>query len=167
MSKYVVIQDEDKCKKCGACLAKCKKSNHFAARVRMLNSVLPHLPNKLGTHHFSFLTCRHCEDPKCVGACQHNAMQRTEDGVVRVVSELCIGCSECVTACPWHIPNVIEGSIAVKCNLCDGRGAQGELPECVQFCPRKALRLVRVTDFPLQGRPEYAQANFMRNFLKG
>ncbi len=166
MSNYVVIQDADKCGHCEACLAKCMKSNHFSARVRMVDMVSPHA-TKLGTHHFAFLSCHHCEDAKCVAACKHNAMQRTAEGVVRVTEENCEGCADCVHACPWHVPRVMGDTPTVKCNLCDGRAAHGETPECVKTCPKGALMLVRLSELATHGRPEYAQKFFMRNFLKG
>lgn len=166
MSNYVVIQDADKCGHCEACVAKCMKSNHFTARVRMVDMVSPHA-TKVGTHHFAFLSCHHCEDAKCVAACPHDAMRRTEEGVIRVTEENCHGCAECVHACPWHVPRVLGDTPTVKCNLCDGRAAHGELPECVKTCPKGALQLVRVSELGTHGRPEYAQKFFMRNFLKG
>ncbi len=165
MSNYVVIQDADKCGHCEACVAKCMKMNRFPARVRMVDIVAPH-STKPGTHHFAFLSCHHCEDPKCVAACPHDAMKRTESGVVRVTDEFCHGCAECAHACPWHVPRVLGDTPTVKCNLCDGKAALGEKPECVKTCPKGALRLVRVAELGCEGRVEYAQKFIMKNFLK-
>ncbi|MFP5238464.1 MAG: 4Fe-4S dicluster domain-containing protein [Acidobacteriota bacterium] len=166
MSNYIIIQDADKCGHCEVCVAKCMKSNHFPARVRMTDMVSPH-HTKVGTHHFAFLSCHHCETPLCVAACPHGAMQRTETGVVRVTDEFCHGCASCAHACPWHVPRVLGDTPTVKCNLCDGKAALGETPECVATCPRGALRLVRVQQLSREGREEYAQKFMLRNFLKG
>ncbi|MDH5703068.1 MAG: 4Fe-4S binding protein, partial [Aigarchaeota archaeon] len=47
----------------------------------------------------------------------------------------CIGCKECVWACPFGAMSVKKG-VAVKCDLCDGE------PECAKVCVPGAIRYV-------------------------
>ena len=128
MSDYGIILDADKCTRCLACVAKCKKVNKFAARVFLVEP--GRAPETAaGFAHLYLHSCHHCAEPACLAACPREAMARGGDGVVRVLAEKCDGCAACVEACPWHIPVVAkEGSPAVKCTLCDGSAARGEEP---------------------------------------
>jgi Fe-S-cluster-containing dehydrogenase component len=147
MSRYIVVRGERKCKWCLACMTKCKKMNRLQDRVRMTEP-FEGSPLRDGLQQLAIMTCHHCAAPLCLEACTRGAVYRTPDGVVMVREEACDGCGACVDACPWHVPVVPEagspksGSM-VKCTLCDGRAANGEIPECVTACRQEALKLVR------------------------
>jgi tetrathionate reductase subunit B len=83
--------------------------------------------------------CNHCEDPPCVQVCPVGATFTTEDGVVLVDDEYCIGCSYCIQACPygarWFHP---EKHVAAKCTFCYHRLVEGLVPACVEVCPTGA-----------------------------
>ncbi len=61
------------------------------------------------------------------------------DGTVRIDTSLCIGCGNCMPACPYdaRFRNEITRK-ADKCDFCADRRAQGLLPACVDTCPTKA-----------------------------
>ena len=46
----------------------------------------------------------HCTDAACVKVCPSGALYYSELGTVGIVKERCIGCKECVAACPFEIP---------------------------------------------------------------
>lgn len=166
MSGYSIIMDGDKCTRCLACVAKCKKVNKFAARVFLVEPVRAPAA-KAGFPHRFLHSCHHCAEPKCLAACPHGAMVLAEDGVVRVLADKCNGCAACVEACPWHIPVVAhEAGPAVKCTLCDGLAARGEEPACVKICPEDALRLVELSELADSGREAYARTCLMHTFLR-
>ena len=82
------------------------------------------------------LRCIHCKKPKCVDACENEAITKEEDERVVIDIEKCSGCWSCIEACPFDaISKNIELNIAVKCDLCGG----AETLACVEACPTKAL----------------------------
>jgi len=52
---------------------------------------------------------------------------------VRVDYEKCIGCGECVEACPYNFRKVVNDKIAVDPDRCVGCG------RCVNRCPEGAI----------------------------
>jgi electron transport protein HydN len=92
--------------------------------------------------------CRHCESPACKASCTSGAIT-IEDNRVSVNAKKCIGCKNCVLACPFGAVEIVEtgealpdGSprkIANKCDLCSG---VADSPACVRVCPTDALELV-------------------------
>jgi len=101
--------------------------------------------------------CNHCDDPPCVRVCPTQSTWKREDGVVMMDWHRCIGCRYCMAACPYgsrsfnwvdprpHIaqlnpdfPTRMRG-VVEKCDLCEERLAQGQLPACVEACKQKAM----------------------------
>ena len=68
----------------------------------------------------------------------------------------CIGCRNCVYACPFGVPKFdIEARLMKKCNLCYDRTSQGLKPWCAQACPTQAIWYGDYEEFVNQreGRP--------------
>lgn len=86
------------------------------------------------------IACNHCETPACTAVCPTGAMHKREDGFVVVNEEICIGCRNCETACPYGAPqyNVVKKHMT-KCDGCNERVAEGKKPICVEACPLRAL----------------------------
>ncbi len=87
------------------------------------------------------VVCMHCEDPACAAACPADAIKMTPDGVVQsALQSRCIGCSNCVLACPFGVPRYLEPiDQMMKCDLCYDRTSAGKRPMCVTVCPSGAL----------------------------
>lgn len=80
--------------------------------------------------------CNHCENPPCVQVCPVGATYRTEDGVVLIDQDYCIGCRYCVQACPYGARTFNERfGVADKCTWCYHRITKGLKPACVEACP--------------------------------
>jgi tetrathionate reductase subunit B len=83
--------------------------------------------------------CNHCDNPPCVQVCPVGATFITEDGVILVDSDYCIGCRYCIQACPYGARYLDPRSkTADKCTFCYHRITQGLQPACVEVCPTEA-----------------------------
>ena len=52
----------------------------------------------------------------------------------------CIGCSNCVLACPFGVPRYVAAiDQMVKCDMCYDRTSIGKKPMCATVCPSQAL----------------------------
>jgi formate dehydrogenase gamma subunit len=76
-----------------------------------------------------------CETHPCTLDCPTGATFVDVNGVVVVDPDLCIGCGNCVDACPYAARSVdpVKG-IVEKCDLCAPFVARGEQPACVATC---------------------------------
>lgn len=94
--------------------------------------------------------CNHCLEPACASACFVRAFKKTAEGAVTYDPSVCVGCRYCMVACPFDIPayeydKALEPRI-MKCTLCYPRVKNGQLPGCVQACPKEALTFGKRTD---------------------
>ena len=86
------------------------------------------------------LLCTQCADAPCVESCPAGALSRDGATGIVVVDEMsCVGCGDCITACPLHalFLNEEKGTV-FKCELCGGD------PECVKWCANDALAFKEV-----------------------
>jgi Fe-S-cluster-containing dehydrogenase component len=85
--------------------------------------------------------CMHCEDPICARVCPADAIKQTPDGVTQSsLKPRCIGCSNCVLACPFGVPKYMgEIDQMMKCDYCYDRTSTGRRPMCATVCPSQAL----------------------------
>lgn len=91
--------------------------------------------------------CHHCVEPGCMLGCPVLAYDKDPlTGIVRHLDDQCIGCSYCILKCPYDVPKYsAKRGIVRKCDMCQGRLAEGEAPACVQACPNEAIRITVVT----------------------
>ena len=83
--------------------------------------------------------CNQCASPPCVQVCPVGATFITQDGVVLVDQDYCIGCRYCIQACPYGARFLHPTThTAEKCTFCYHRVVQGKLPACVEVCPTGA-----------------------------
>ena len=114
MPRWGMVIDLDKCIACQSCTAACRMENNTPVagknqadmgRTILWNEVLPfaegEYPNALET--MIPRPCMHCDDPPCVKVCPVQATYQTEEGVVLINYERCIGCRFCTVACPYQV----------------------------------------------------------------
>jgi Fe-S-cluster-containing dehydrogenase component len=87
------------------------------------------------------VVCMHCEDPTCAAVCPADAIKQDENGIVHSsMKSRCIGCSNCVLACPFGVPHYVAAiDQMMKCDMCYDRTSIGKKPMCATVCPSQAL----------------------------
>lgn len=91
--------------------------------------------------------CNHCIDTPCIQVCPVGASFKTDEGVVLVDHERCVGCGYCVQACPFGSRYIDPRThTADKCTWCHHRVTKGLLPACVVSCPADARIFGNVSD---------------------
>lgn len=91
-------------------------------------------------------SCLHCDQAPCVTVCPTGASyKRSEDGIVLVDEDKCIGCGLCAWACPYGAREMdLDAGVMKKCTLCVDRiynlniDAEDRVPSCVKTCPANA-----------------------------
>ena len=163
-----MLFDSTLCIGCKACVAKCKEVNDMPPVIegdktgwdsardlsgKTLNVIKVY---KNGTAEvkdsevngfcFEKRSCMHCVDPGCVSSCPTTSMIRDPlSGIVTHNADACIGCRNCMVACPYNVPqfeyNKLFGEI-VKCQMCNQKGVEridkGQMTGCVEVCPTGA-----------------------------
>lgn len=84
------------------------------------------------------VSCRKCEDPKCVAVCPHRAIsQNKRTGLIQIDAQRCDGCGWCIEKCPiGAIILHLRDKTAKVCNFCPDY----RKPQCVEYCPKEALK---------------------------
>ncbi len=141
MYGYEFYVDPSRCIGCQSCVKACEECDTHRGRS-MINFDFIDREESIETAAF---VCWHCEDPTCAQVCPADAIKKGEDGVVMsALKPRCIGCSNCVLACPFGIPKLVpEYELMMKCDMCYDRTSIGKRPMCATVCPSQALAYVR------------------------
>jgi len=158
MPRYAMVINTNLCTGCQTCSVACK----------MENMTLPGCPRTTITETvagtWDVAMCNQCENPPCVAACERSATWRNAVGVIVIDQEKCIGCAQCLTACPYDARHInakrgyfkeepafekridrvkelhrirIAGK-ADKCDFCMHRIKMNRDPMCVEACTTNA-----------------------------
>lgn len=133
----VFIIDPARCIGCQACVQGCSEcGTHRGVSLIHLEYM-----NRAHTVQTTPQVCMHCDDPTCAQVCPADAIKQTPDGVVQSsLKPRCIGCSNCVMACPFGVPKYeAAADQMMKCDMCYDRTSIGKRPMCATVCPSEAL----------------------------
>ncbi len=85
--------------------------------------------------------CKHCANASCMEVCPTNAIIRTEFNTVYIQPDVCNGCRNCLSACPYHVIGFNQQSgIAQKCTFCYDRLQANLTPACAKVCPTESIK---------------------------
>ncbi len=163
-----MLFDSTLCIGCKACVSKCKEVNDMPPVIegdkagwdsardlsgQTLNVIKVYKDGKAEVKDsevngfcFEKRSCMHCVDPGCVSACPTTSMRRDSlTGIVTHNADSCIGCRNCMVACPYNVPqfeyNKLLGQIQ-KCQMCNQKGVEridkGQMTGCAEVCPTGA-----------------------------
>ena len=157
--QWGMVIDLRRCDGCKACTMACQADHYLPPETEWIK--VYSVPGADGKTFPLPKPCMMCEDPPCEAVCPVGATFRTDEGVVLVDQDVCIGCRTCMAACPyesryfntgplpkapkqpfprspeWPVPQ-LEGTVG-KCVLCAARLPAGMLPACVANCPMGAI----------------------------
>lgn len=157
MTQLALLVDDELCFDCKACEVACKQENDVPIGLRFI-TVVPIMPKKIGDtviSRFVPIPCYHCARPLCIDACPTSSITKREDGIVVIDEDTCIGCRECISACPFSVIGVDpQKNTARKCTLCLHRIEKGKLPACVQACPSEAIYFGDINEVSLRIRED-------------
>jgi len=168
---WCMVIDLRTCDGCRGCTMSCQQRHGLREEQTWIN-VFEMPDSEGGTFHMP-RPCMMCEDPPCMYVCPVGATIRTDEGLVLVDTDTCVGSRACMAACPYEaryfnwteplpakrmvMPNTPQMPVAKKgtvgkCVLCADRLPQGELPACVSGCPMGVLYIGDlVTDIAVNG----------------
>ena len=143
MSQLGLAFDEKVCINCCGCQTACKAVRGLPVGTNYCRVTYKWRGQDLDARLVYFaIFCQQCVDAPCVAACPPKALSKAADGMVVLDEAKCINCRVCLSACPYKVPQFLEGRKMSKCDLCKGVVdlASEDLP-CVLTCPTKALEL--------------------------
>jgi formate dehydrogenase iron-sulfur subunit len=85
--------------------------------------------------------CKHCKQASCMEVCPTGAIVRTEFDTVFIQQDVCNGCRDCISACPFGVIGFSAQTGTVhKCTFCYDRLQGGMTPACAQACPTQSIQ---------------------------
>ena len=129
MGKVTLMVFQKDCMGCHACEVACKQEHGLGVGPRFIK-VIESAPFYIPVY------CHHCARPPCGEVCPDGAITRNERGIVQVDPDVCVGCRECIVACPFGAMQFDEErEVALMCDLCSERLENDQEPACSQACP--------------------------------
>jgi carbon-monoxide dehydrogenase iron sulfur subunit len=130
MANRLSVVDVDRCVGCQSCMFACVRR---LGRGGLEGSCI-HVRSAGGMRKgFVVVVCRACPDPSCARVCPTDALVLREGGGVRLKAEDCIGCGNCVEACPFGA--IFWDREQNKPQICIYCGY------CASYCPWQVLAL--------------------------
>jgi len=150
--------DVSKCTGCRACQVACKQWNDLPAEKTSFSGSYENPPRISGNTWtkvryaeevqdgkvrflFRKIQCMHCTEASCMAVCAAGAPTRMDNGSIVFDQNKCIGCKNCVVACPFGAAGYSpDTGTSRKCWACQNRQENNMEPACVKACPPGALQ---------------------------
>jgi len=155
---WCMVIDLRTCDGCAACTTACQTRHNLREEQTWIK--VYDMEDTEGGKFAMPRPCMMCEDAPCMYVCPVGSTIRTDEGLVLVDTDTCVGSRACMAACPYEaryfnwsdplpakrmaMPNspqmpVAQKGTVGKCVFCADRLPQGELPACVAGCPMGVL----------------------------
>lgn len=184
--RWMMVIDLRRCDGCEKCTKACQQMHHLPEETKYIK--VHELPTAGGGTQYFPTLCMQCTNAPCQKACPVGATFTTDDGVVLIDQDRCIGCRLCMGACPyqaryfnWGAPPVKgvteldgepspeypvppqKGTVG-KCVLCVHRLRENKLPACVDVCTMEALYIGDwETDLATNGAETVQLSKFLKD----
>ena len=135
-----MVIDTKKCVGCADCVVACQTENNVPIGycrdwiVEKTQGKYPNLDIEIRSER-----CNHCSNSPCVRCCPTGASHYEKGGIVKVTHNECIGCSACITSCPYDARYTHPEGWVDKCTFCYHRVSEGLKPACVSVCPTNCM----------------------------
>ena len=153
---YLVV-DSMRCCGCQNCMMACAMTHYGVtnpglSRIQIVGDSFQRFP-----YDMTIYQCQQCSEPKCVEVCPTGAcfVDSSHDNVRTITPDLCIGCLQCIDACPNN-PSRLQWNYmeqhSQKCDLCyntpywDHETGPDGIRACESICPERAIKFV--TELP-------------------
>jgi Fe-S-cluster-containing hydrogenase component 2/CRP-like cAMP-binding protein len=106
----VLVIDEALCVRCDNCEKACAETHGGVSRLKRKAGetfATIHVPT----------ACRHCYEPGCMKDCPANCISRQPGGQVLIDTNVCIGCGNCSSNCPFGVIQMIAPEPQQPLNL--------------------------------------------------
>lgn len=180
-----MVIDLRRCDGCEKCTQACQAMHHTPEDVEWIK--VYELKNAAGDTYYMPRPCMQCANAPCYNVCPVGATFYSEDGVVLIDQDRCIGCRLCMVACPynaryftWDDPPAVEaaslehptgpefpvpqqkGTVS-KCVFCVHRLREAKLPACVEACTMQAIYIGDwEKDLATNGRETVVLSEFLK-----
>ena len=135
MARRLSVLDIDRCVGCQACMFACARRLGHGG----LEGSCIHIRSAGGFGKgFVVIVCRACSDPPCARVCPTDALVARAGGGVRLKTALCIGCGNCVEACPFGA--VLWDREQNKPQICVTCGY------CAPYCPYDVIAMQEIEE---------------------
>ncbi len=97
--------------------------------------------------------CKHCTNAPCLEVCPTGAIVRTEYDTVYIQQDVCNGCQDCISACPFGVIGANETTGRVnKCTFCYDRLQNNLTPACAKSCPTESIKFGSYPELLAEGK---------------
>ena len=125
------VIDSQRCVGCQSCMFACSRRFGHAGLANTCMNVVSAGGMSKG---FKVIVCRACKEPPCAKACPVDALLVNPKGGIKLKSELCVGCKNCIDACilgaiQWN-EETAKPLACIQCGL------------CVKYCPHHVIEIV-------------------------
>jgi molybdopterin-containing oxidoreductase family iron-sulfur binding subunit len=160
INQWCMVIDLRKCEGLRLCTKACIAMHFIPEGQEWIQALKFDLPG--GGSYYMPLPCFQCENAPCVKVCPVKATYHNEEGIVLMDHKRCIGCRQCMAACPYHrrffnwgtpklppeaalveystdYPVPAPRGTVSKCVFCPHHLKNGKLPDCVTGCPNGVI----------------------------